>query len=68
MVGRESKQLRMEVLDHADGATLEEVIMGTSLEGTTINTDDWNGYNGLAHMPWDHARVSHSGPVHLGPR
>ena len=52
----------MEVLDHADGATLEEVIMGTSLEGTTINTDDWNGYNGLAHMSWDHARVSHSGP------
>lgn len=52
----------MEILDRAGGATLEEVVMGTSPEGATVNTDDWDGYNGLAHMPWDHARVSHSGP------
>ena len=40
VVGRESGEFRSEVLDHADGAELEEVIECTTLEGTVVNTDE----------------------------
>jgi transposase len=62
VVGRESGLFRSEVLDHADGAELQEVIDGTTLEGTTINTDEWKGYSGLPRMGRVHKAVNHSGP------
>jgi transposase len=61
-VGRESGEFRSEVLDHADGAELEEVIACTTLEGTVVNTDEWNGSNGLPRMKRGHTAVDHSGP------
>jgi hypothetical protein len=44
-------------------AQLDDVVDGACLEGTTVNTDEWNGYNriGKRHgrVP---RRVDHSGP------
>jgi transposase len=62
VVGRESGEFRSEVLDHADGAELEEVIECTTLEGTVVNTDEWKGYNSLPGMKRGHKTVDHSGP------
>jgi hypothetical protein len=50
------------VLDHADGAELQEVIDCTTLEGATINTDEGKGYSGLPRMERVHVAVDHSGP------
>jgi hypothetical protein len=62
VVGRESGEFRSEVLGHADGAELEEVIACTTLEWTVVNTDEWKGYNRLPRMGRGHRTVDHSGP------
>jgi transposase len=43
VVGRESGEVRLDVIASAGGAELEEIVEGTSLEGTTVNTDEWKG-------------------------
>ena len=60
MVGRESGQVRLEVIDHADRATLEDGIEGTTLEGATVYTDEWGGYNHLDEMHRVHGTVCHA--------
>jgi transposase len=62
VVGRQSGEFRSEVLGHADGAELEEVIDCATLGGTVINTDEWKGYSGLPRMGRVHRAVDHSGP------
>ena len=62
VVGRQSGQFRSEVLDHADGAELQEVIDSTTLEATEVHTDEWKGYNGLPRLGRVHKTVNHSGP------
>src|SRR5262245_50777551 len=62
VVGRRSGEFRSEVLDHADGAELQEVIDCTTLEGAVIKTDEWKGYSGLPRMGRVHRTVDHSGP------
>ena len=63
VVGRESGEARLEVVDSADGATLEEVVDGTSLEGATVYTDEWKGYSRVAgRLGRAHVTVDHSGP------
>jgi len=60
VVGRESGQVRLEVIDNADRVTLEGGIEGTTLEGTTVSTDEWGGYNHLEAMHRGHATVCHA--------
>jgi hypothetical protein len=43
VIGRASGEARLEVVEHADGVTLEAVVMSPSQEGSTVNTDEWNG-------------------------
>src|SRR5262249_51832007 len=63
VVGRESGAVRLAVIDAACAAELEGLIDGDCLEGTTIHTDEWNGYNRLGRLrEWTHKAVSHSGP------
>ena len=62
VVGRDSGEARLEVVDRADGATLEEVVQCATLEGTTVYTDEWRGYTGLAGLRWGHVAVSQAGP------
>ena len=62
VVGRTSGAFRSEVLDHASGAELQEVIDCATLEGAVVNTDEWKGYNGLSRMGRVHQTVDHSGP------
>jgi hypothetical protein len=48
VVGRESGQVRLQVIDHADRETLEDFVQRTTAEGTMLYTDEWQAYN---HVP-----------------
>lgn len=63
VVGRDSGEIRLDVIESASGAELEEIVEGTCLEGTTVNTDEWKGYSrvGTRHQRV-HRTVDHSGP------
>ena len=50
------------MLNHADGAEIEEVIDSTTWEGTVVNTDEWKGDSGLTRMGRVHKTGDHSGP------
>jgi transposase-like protein len=63
VVGRESGEVRLEVIDSASGAELEEIIDDTCLEEVTVNTDEWKGYSRVGQQRRRvHHTVDHSGP------
>ncbi len=63
MVRRGSGEVRLEVIESAGASELEAIIDDITLEGTTINTDEWNGYNRVgARQGRVHRTVNHSGP------
>jgi transposase len=63
VVGRESGEVRLEVIESASGSELEAIMDETCLEGTTVNTDEWNGSNRVDQRPGRvHQAVDHSGP------
>jgi transposase len=63
VVGRESGEVRLDVVGSASGAELEAVIEETCLEGTTVTTDEWPGYSRVGgHHGRVHQTVDHAGP------
>lgn len=63
VVGRESGEIRLEVVESASGSELEAIIDDSSLAGTTVNTDEWSGYNRVGRRQGRvHQTVDHSGP------
>jgi transposase len=60
VVGRESGAVRLEVIGNSDRETLEDGVDRTTLEGTTVYTDEWRGYGRLPEMGRGHATVSHA--------
>lgn len=63
VVGRESGEVRLEVLGSAGGAELEAIVDDACLEEVTVKTDEWKGYRrvGRQRRRVD-ATVDHSGP------
>ena len=63
MVGRESGEIRLEVVDSANANELGEFVDVSCLSGTTVNTDEWSGYNRVGgRHDRIHVTVDHSGP------
>ncbi len=60
MVGREGGQVRLTVVEHSDGATLKRVVRKASWPMATVNTDEWQGYNGLPAIGRSHSTVCHA--------
>jgi transposase len=60
VVGRDSGEIRLEMVHHTDKETLERVVDESTEEGATVNTDEWAGYNGLPEMNRTHQTVCHS--------
>jgi transposase len=60
VIGRESGQLRLEVIANADRATLEEGVECTTLAGAMVYSDEWCGYDHLPAMGRGHATVCHA--------
>lgn len=55
-VGRESGQVRLRVVQHTDGKTLERQIAQFTQPDAVANTDEWQGYN---HIARSHVTVNH---------
>src|SRR5258708_39756579 len=51
MVGRESGEIRLEVVDSADANELGEFVDGSCLSGARVNTDEWKGYYRVGGRP-----------------
>jgi transposase-like protein len=64
VVGRESGEVRLEVLDSAGAEELGEFVDRSCPPGATVNTDEWVGYSRVAGR---HGRV-HVTADHSGPR
>jgi transposase len=63
VVGRGSGEVRLEVIESAGASELDAIIDDSTLEGTTVNTDEWNGYNRVGtRQGRAHRTVNHSGP------
>jgi transposase len=60
VVGRESGHVRLEVVGNSDRETLEDGVDRATLEGATVDTDEWRGYGRLPEMKRGHATVSHA--------
>ena len=60
MAGRESGQIRLEVVCNSDRETLEDAVDRTTLDGAMVYTDEWKGYGRLPKMKRGHATVSHA--------
>lgn len=60
VVGRESGQVRLEVIHHADRETLEDVAQRATTTGTQFYTDEWAAYNHLPQLGRPLAQVCHT--------
>jgi transposase-like protein len=62
VVGRESGEVRLEVLESSGAAELGGVVAGSCLAGATVNTDEWGGYSRVGGRHGRvHVTVNHSG-------
>ena len=50
----------MEVVEHADRTTLEELVEQAATPGTTVSTDEWSGYDHLPELNRNHSTVCHT--------
>jgi hypothetical protein len=64
VVGRESGEVRRDVIETANMVEWDDVVDNACLEGTTVNTDDGNGSNRIGSR---HRRV-HRTVDHWGPK
>ena len=63
VVGRESGEIRLEVVASAGAEELDEFVDRSCLSGATVNTDEWCGYGRVGgHHDRIHVTVDHSGP------
>jgi transposase len=63
VVGRESGEIRLEVVASANAEELDEFVDRSCLSGVTVNTDEWCGYSRVGgHHDRIHVTVDHSGP------
>ena len=60
VVGRESEQVRLTVVEHSDSATLQAVVRRATWPMATVHPEEWPGYNCLPTMGRDHATVCHA--------
>ena len=60
VVGRESGQVRLAVIHHADRETLEAVVQRATTAETQFYTDEWAAYNHLPELGRPLAQVCHT--------
>ena len=60
MVGRTSGRVKLAVVANSDRPTLERVVRRATEPTTRVNTDEWQGYNGLPAMHRPRSAVCHA--------
>lgn len=58
--GRESGQVRLEVLERTDRETLQPFVEGATRPDATVNTDEWRAYARLPQTGRTHRTVNHT--------
>jgi transposase len=59
VVGREDGEVRMDMVEHTDKATLNAMASETTAFDAVVNTDEWGGSNDLEAMGHPHPTVCH---------
>jgi hypothetical protein len=63
VVGRDSGEVRLDVIETASMVEWDDGVDAACLEGTAVNTDEWSGYNRIGKRHGrGHRTVDHSGP------
>jgi ISXO2-like transposase domain len=60
VVGRESQQVQLFVLENSDRESLEGFVGRLTLPEVTLYTDEWGGYTWVAETGRGHATVCHT--------
>jgi transposase len=60
VVGRTSGHVKLSVVENSDKPTLERVVRRATEPTTHVNTDEWQGYNGLPAMHRPRSSVCHA--------
>jgi transposase-like protein len=60
LVGRETGQVRMEVVHHSTRAELEPLVLDATKPGAVVNTDEWRAYDHLSEFDREHVTVCHA--------
>lgn len=60
IVGRQSGQIRLKVLDNSTRPELEPQVLQATQNGTLVNTDEWSSYDHLSEKNRGHATVCHT--------
>lgn len=60
VVGRETDQIRLDVVEHSYQDTLDKSVVDTTKPGAMVNTDEWAGYNRRPELDRGRAAVCHA--------
>ena len=60
VVGRETDQIRLDVVEHSDQKTLNQFVVDMTIRGAMVNTDEWAGYDRLPKSGRGRAAVCHA--------
>jgi transposase len=60
VVGRATGRVRLEVAERSTGATLLDFVGRATGPAVTLNTDEWQGYDGVGATGRGHATVCHT--------
>ena len=60
VVGRDGGQVRLQVVAHTDGPTLQLFVCQTTTPGAMVYTDEWQAYQALPQRGRKHATVCHT--------
>lgn len=60
VVGRQSGQVRLRVVRHADRHELEPFVVGKTVVAATVHTDEWRAYGRLPQTGRGHKAVCHA--------
>ena len=60
IVGRESKEIRLQVCHHSDRTTLQSYVETHTRPDATVNTDEWTAYQCLPDTGRTHKAVCHT--------
>ena len=62
IIGRDGGEARLEVVRHSTRAELQPLTVGYTVQGSTVNTDEWSAYDQLPGTGRRRVKVKHSKP------
>jgi transposase-like protein len=62
--GKYANRVRLKVIPNVTQATLTEFVQSNILEGATVKTDDWLGYNKLSEAGYNHVTTKELIHIH----